>query len=266
MSRGAALAVKGSHLKELLLQDGPCEEKLEKIHALLGIPYERTGADGGTETGPFEPEPANAETERDASIARIVDGLQNTELRLANEILTAIEQSSLLSWDNESLEIKIRGEAVAHTNLGELIKKIVRLQTPILPYGLALFIYNLLEIKCPISVYRDGDSINLRKNLILIRKNYTDNDTAQTFGNLDDTSDTQSETEAVASESVQKSSAEPIIEQSSSNVEPKINKRKRGIDLEDQPVEIGVTGGVRRSKRLKLKQPIEDGWAGLGKQ
>ena len=268
MSRAAALAVKGTHLKEVLLQDSHCEEKLEKIHALLGLPYERAGvAEGNPENEPAEnePEPESAQSKRDTSIARIVDGFQNTELRLANAILTAIEQSSLLSWENESLEIKIRGEAVAHTNLAELIKKIVHMQTPVLPYGLALFIHNLNEIKCPNYVYRDGDSINLRKNLILIRQNYRNNDIVAD-GNLNETGLAEGGTETEGVENEQNSTAEPILEQSPINAEPRINKnkkRKLGLSSEDQPVESGDAGNVRRSKRLKLKQSIQDGWAEL---
>ncbi len=287
----AQKAFKGNHLRELLLKDGSCEEKLEKIHEYMGIPYQPTtsnveqGVDN--EATPNEAalkeidsnetnetnEAENVQSARDISITKIVSGLQGVELRLANLLLTAIEQSSILSWDTESLELKIRGENVAHSNITSLIQKTVRLKHPTLPYGLALFIFHLLEIKCPIRFIKDADCLNIRKNLILIKENIAANESVAHEGSEAEAATAESEIEAQNTGNVIEVQNEPsrgdvenIIEPA---VETKQSKRKRKSELETENIgsieSDGNEQNLRRSKRLRLKPGIEYGWNSLSK-
>ena len=255
----ASSHIKANYLKALLTKEGEsCDEKLEKIFGIVGLPYEKPQSDG--ETGEYN----STETlsAREVSIAKIVEGLSGNELKLANHILNQIEISAILGWDYESLEIKVKEESIPHSNIKLLIEKIVKLQSPILPTSFALFIYYLLEIKCSQNVFRDADALEIRRNFMTIKKNNAKNhvepelvDNLQTEGEDVDKSDS-----AILAENNSDENGIKI---------PENRKRKRTSELAEtaetanstETVDFGdPPEGTRRSKRLRLKNEIAQNW------
>ena len=271
LSSMASSHIKADYLKALLSKEGEsCDEKLEKIHSIVGLPYDKPQPN--EEVGESDlPVTISA---REASIAKIVEGLSGNELKLANHILHQIELSAILGWDYDSLEIKVKEELIPHSNIKLLIGKIVKLQSPLLPTSFALFIYYLLEIKCSQNVFRDADALEIRKNFILLKKNSTNTDVepeiiekSQSEGEVvdelnsvvpDDSPDT---TEDQSDE----------VTENSTKITPEKKKKNRKRTFES--AELAETANladtvdfsdppesIRRSKRLRLKNNIAENW------
>ena len=151
--------IKAPVLKEILQEDKPCEEKLNKLKDLVGIPSEVPSSETNSET-------TDART---ISKEKIVANLSPSGRKLANKILDYIAASDFISWNTESLELILDGNDVEYSNIETLIGKVVETLSPIQPVAFVLFIDALLKLKVPQSLFRDGDAINTRAQILLIK-------------------------------------------------------------------------------------------------
>ena len=257
------VALKSAHVRKILLTAEGCEDKLEKIHTLVGLPYEKsTGNDvpalDATQDGEAslgEELTVPIKSERDISVEKILEDLSGNPLKHAKYILGEIEKSLKISWNYTTLEITINNKLIPHSNIKVLIEKIVQVEDSTLPTALALFIYNLIEIKCSINVFKSADSLNIRENLLDIRKNVnsaplgTENDEQGILQNQeirDETLDVQNSGLPIET---QPAAEAPL------NEEKESRKRKRS-ETEEQD-----TDEPRRSSpRLALKRNLQLNW------
>ena len=130
--------IKHNTLKELVLKDVPCEEKLTEIRKLLGMPQvenedsskepvqEREGSGVGEVDGQQISRVEEVEVDdRKKSIDRILEGFKGKSIKLAQIILREIEKSASLRWNYDNLEIVIDSEPVLHSNIKLLLEKIL---------------------------------------------------------------------------------------------------------------------------------------------
>ena len=178
-------------MKNLVLKDVPCEEKLAEIRKLLGMPQiesedlnsesevsnsESTKQGEGTERAADGQELSRIEEEsevddRKKSIERILEGFKGKTIKLAQIILREIEKSASLRWNYDSLEIVIDSEPVLHSNIKLLLEKILEQRSPTFPLGLHKFINALIGIKLPQVYFRGSDAKNIREFLLNIQGN-----------------------------------------------------------------------------------------------
>ena len=297
--------LKGPVVKNLLLDnDVSCEEKLEKLSEMVGVPYQKPpsneNVDSNTnnlvtvttepdeeivnddlqqqqfeqnqhpidqqETEETTDNKENLVSDRDISVEKIVAGLTGRQLSHARSIIQSIEKSTQISWDYNTLEIIIRNEFVPHSNLKVLLEKIVQVEPKTLPVGLALFIYNLIEIQCSVSHFKSADSLNIRSNLLKIKKN-NNLFLSEKNNSYNETSLNNSENNSNVQTEEQQSSND-ILQPSDETVLPVRRKRKQSSVIEDEPPEIQeITTAdnenlpsLRRSKRLRLKEQVRSGW------
>ena len=147
--------IKAPVLKEILLEDKTCEEKLNQLKDLVGIPSE-------------VPVPQNTD-ERALSKEKILADLTPSGRKLANELLDYIEGSEFISWHTQTLELILDGKIIEFSNIQNLIKKVVQTLSPNQPIAFVLFIDALLKLKVPQKLFRDGDAVNTRAQLLTIR-------------------------------------------------------------------------------------------------
>ena len=176
--------IKHNTLKDLVLKDVPCEEKLSEIRKLLGMPQiENEGSSsnsveekGGEESEEVEGQISKLEEEievdeRQKSIDRILEGFSEKSAKLAKIILREIEKSASVRWNHDNLEIVIDGEPVLHSNIKLLLQKILEQRSPTFPLGLHNFIKALIQIKLPKLYFRGSDAKNIREFLLDIPQN-----------------------------------------------------------------------------------------------
>ena len=151
--------IKAPVLKEILQEDKPCEEKLNKLKDLVGIPSEVPASETNSES-------TDATT---LSKEKILANLSPSGRKLANKILDYIATSDFISWNADTLELILDGNAVEFSNIETLIGKVVETLSPIQPVAFVLFIDALLKLKVPQSLFRAGDAINTRAQILLIK-------------------------------------------------------------------------------------------------
>ena len=293
--------LKGPVVKNLLLNnDVSCEEKLEQLSEMVGIPYQKPQSneivdsnandlvtvsekDENIVTNDLQQQSEqndppidqlseeqtfsndkNPVSDRDISVEKILAGLTGRQLNHARSIIQDIEKSTQISWDYNTLEIIIRNEFVPHSNLKVLLEKIVQVEPKTLPVGLALFIYNLIEIQCSVTHFKSADSLNIRSNLLKIKKN---NNLLLSQQN-DGYNETLSTTENNNSENLENETANHILQPPHESVLPVNRKRKQSSVIEDDaPVIQDIANAdnenlpnLRRSKRLRIKDQVKSGW------
>ena len=222
--KGFSEYIKAPRIREILQrEDKDCEEKLASINLLLDNNGEKkSGGDQGESSGnglrAMEPSAvggnsSSEEVDRSSGNGRydnIVENLKGIDRKLAINLLEIIEQNKKLSWDSGNYEIIVNDEQIQFSDIRQLIKKIVMVAGMTLPVGITLFIEELIRLKVPLSLFRSGDSIQIRSNLLKILG----------IGN----EDTLNSEETVPKETV---------EDPSRDFKPKQGvKRKREIDLE----------------------------------
>ena len=198
--------IKQDAIRQIILQDGPCESKMGEIRELVGLPpaNDAAAATGtvnvnGNEVAAATAEPAAAAdtpavntaavaeaAPNDAEITmpqnaaetaglrkdsydRILDGLEGREINIGKNFLNVIEKIPEISWDSNSLELIINAKSIAHTNMNLLVNKIIHNSSPTIPFGLTTFVHSLLTYRVPVSYIRDADSRNIRQALLEIR-------------------------------------------------------------------------------------------------
>ena len=130
--------------------------------------------------------------------------------------------------------------------------------------GLALFIYNLIEIQCSVTHFKSADSLNIRSNLLKIKKNPNLLLSQQNDG----FNETLSTTENNNSENLENETANHILQPPHESVLPVNRKRKQSSVIEDDaPVIQDIANAdnenlpnLRRSKRLRIKDQVKSGW------
>ena len=173
--------IKANVLKALVQKEVPCEEKLDEIRGLLGLPplepdTEINGESSEeTKDQPVDEEPGNEVSvsdrqvelgEREKSINRILEGFQGKYKKFANQILLEIEKSGSLNWDYNTLELIIDSQTVLHSNLKLLLVKLLEQRSPTLPFGLHKFVSALIRIKLPKVYFKGSDVKNIRAFLV----------------------------------------------------------------------------------------------------
>ena len=147
--------IKAPVLKEILQEDKTCEEKLNQLKNLVGIPSEL-------------PVPQNTD-ERALSKEKIIAELSISERKTANDLLDYIEGSEFISWHTQTLELILDGKKIEYTSIKNLIKKVVQTLSPSQPIAFVLFIDALVKLKVPLKLFRDGDAVNTRAQLLTIK-------------------------------------------------------------------------------------------------
>ena len=250
--------IKAPVLKQIILEEKPCEEKLNDIKELLGIPSEGTVSE------------ENAEPAADDSMIakeRVLANLTATEKKLGSQVLEYIQTSNFISWNPQTLQIILDGKEIEYSNIEKLIKKLVQTASPVLPIAFVLFIEALVKLKLPLNLFRDGDAVNTRAQLLLMKENTSESEV------VNETHETNSQPEQVAesanenkNENVEKSLKRKRVQNEvdsadeGENYTARSKKRKVALSYSKTP-----TDSLNRKQRSpKLKQAIIDaGWKNL---
>ena len=108
--------IKQESLRNIVLQESDCDTKLNQIRDLVGLPP-MTSEEKESEQQEISEPVVDLKAE---SIKKILDGLEGKDLNLAKNLLVELEKAGL-DWDTQSLELKVDGQTVAHSNLSLLI-------------------------------------------------------------------------------------------------------------------------------------------------
>ena len=217
--------IKAPVLKEILLEDKTCEEKLNRLKDLVGIPSEVPVPENNLQNT----------DERALSKEKILANLSVSGRKLANQLFDYIQASDFISWNPETFELVLDGKDIEYSNIENLIRKVVQTLSPIQPIAFVLFIDALLKLKVPQTLFRDGDAINTRAQLLLIKNSLAETETVS------------------APEEVPQQSATPIeesVNDTETNENNTVETRKRtrdDIESEDKGERF-----IERGKRKKV--------------
>ena len=241
--------IKQESLRNIVLQDVECENKISQIRDLIGLPplieTQKESEGGESEKGALDL--------RSDSIERILEGIEGKELKIARNLIDDLEKANV-KWDQNSLALIIDGKEIEHSNLSLIVKKVVHSSSPVLPLGLISFIDTFIEKKIPISYLRDSDSLNIREALLKIRKGESG------IGKLDEEPGT----------SVKRPLQEEPVNSLKRPREEESDSEEKEEDLFGKNESIGGNKsevvGVRRSGRKRLKPELYNaGWSEVGK-
>ena len=222
--KGYSEYIKAPRIREIIQRDDKdCEEKLANIFALLDNNGEKKnngeqGENSGSGLRVMEPNvlgaSSSAGVEQESTSGKydkIIDKLSGTDRKMALNLLELIDQYANLSWDPGNFEIIVNNEQIQFSDLRQLVKKVVMTAGTTLPVGITLFIEELIKMNVPISLFRSGDSMQIRGNLLKINR----------FGNEESSNNENS----VPEESNKTTSSEE-------NAPKQVGKRKREIEVE----------------------------------
>ena len=233
--------IKQESLKNIVLEDLDCEEKLNKIKELLGLPISEINEanEETNETSAVVDEQANSRIE---SRSRILQGLKGKELKLAQQLLTEIEKSTFLDWNDDTLELSVDGEYVAHSNIHLLTTKLVHDSSPQIPLGFVTYIDGLLRLKIPLSYFRDSDAIQTREALIKIKSD-------------------KSLVEADRGNLKRQRSLSETEEGNIENKKQRVEEEEIDSNVSDLNLTAPTAGDTqRRSPRLQMKKKLNSTW------
>lgn len=265
--------IKANHLKRLIQKDAPCSEILNSIERLLGLPEsnkeesqtnetdepqqslsEDNNANSEIDSGSTESEPADEKNLREESVTKILDGLVGRERKLAESLLSRVEESERLNFDLKTHEIIIDSERLPHSDIRALILKCIRVRAPEIPVYLLEFISVLVDSKCPLNLFQDSDVINIRRGVIKLKKQ---KEVETNFEKEEDppVNSEESNKRAREVEEEEEKEEENLHPSKVQRLEEKRGqKRKFVADGEEEVVP------VKRSSRLQLKQGLRDKW------
>ena len=265
--------IKHNTLKELVLKDVPCEEKLTEIRKLLGMPQvenedssresvqETDGSGVGEVNGQQISRVEEEEVDdRKKSIDRIVEGLKGKNIKLAQIILREIEKSASLRWNYDSLEIVIDSEPVLHSNIKLLLEKLLEQRSPTFPLGLHKFINALISIKLPQIYFRGSDAKNIREFLLGIegKKVVTDVKEPENSRKREREVESEEESQENSVKRIRSDSGGEETEAKALNSESgeskKGVKRSRSDSLGEDDAEEGETGEEEVNPAPKVKK------------
>ena len=227
--------IKAPVLKEILLEDKTCEEKLNRLKDLVGIPSEVPVPENNLQNT----------DERALSKEKILADLTASSRKLANELLDYIQASDFISWNPQTFELVLDGKDIEYSNIENLIKKVVQTLSPNQPIAFVLFIDALLKLKVPQNLFRDGDAVNTRAQLLTIKNSLSEAETVS------------------APEEVSKRLATPvegIVDDTEPNNSNTVETRKRtrdNIESEDEGEEFIQCGKRKKVELTDANQPVE---------
>ena len=169
--------VKVPQLKDILEGSDECEQKLERIKSLMdGSKKEEGDAErggsglklvqpslGGTLGGDEQVKESGGDR-----YEKVLEKLSGVDRKTALSILESIDRDPNISWNKENFELILNGENIQFSDIRLLVKKIVTTSGLSLPVSLTLFIEYLIKIKLPKNLFRSGDSLQIRDNLLRI--------------------------------------------------------------------------------------------------
>ena len=274
--------IKQDILKDIVLKETECDEKLAEIRTLLGLPQSEnvSGSEGG---GVVTEETAVAAQDlRSESISRILEGFKGREAQLAKQLLIEIEKSSVIDWDDATLELILNNNKnYPSSNIRLLIEKLLYTSSPTLPNSFVSWIDALCSIKLPITYFRDSDSLNVRDAVLKIRQEESvvpEGNEAVVAGRKRDR-EPEDETELEEtfvkrprlSEEEKNSRKRSRVEEDESELATETVAKKSKISEENSESEINLTEpdpqqtGPRRSKRVQLKKKLGSTWRAFDK-
>ena len=171
--------IKASYLKSLVQADTPCEEKIQNIERLLGLPVSDSVEVGvtGDENSKSEADVINNNANQEAVLdkrskahEKILEGLSGKSEKLARGLLQRIESMDNLNYDYNNLEISINSEVKRYSSIRSLIHRTVQVASPNLPLHFTEFINALLMNKTAIHFLINSDALNIRQGLIQIHE------------------------------------------------------------------------------------------------
>ena len=236
--------IKQESLRNIVLQESDCDTKLNQIRDLVGLPP-ISEEEKESEAQAVEENVNTVVDLKAESINRILEGLDGKELNLARNLLVDLEKAGL-DWDPQSLELKVNGNPIEHSNLSLLVKKLVRASSPTLPIALVSFIDQIIKFKIPLTYIRDSDSQNIREALLKIKSNSTDNKVVSQGAEIGEEVGTLGSDEQEGGQGVD---AEEDISLNSKNL-----KRKR--DPESETEDLFGGDSVVEPKKRKVKKPF----------
>lgn len=255
--------VKVPQLKDILEGKAECEEKLERIKSLMdGSKKEEGEKDGGglrlvEPTSGGEANAGGEESEGGDRYVKLLENLSGVARKAALSIVESIERDPNISWNNDNFELTLNGENIQFSDIRLLVKKLVTTSGLSLPVSLTLFIDYLIKMKLPKNLFRSGDSLQIRENLLRIAGSNSEvggengKESSETGNGEENTVVNNSESE-------------------NANVAGTVTKRKR-IDSDDEESQVKRLkvseidlDKVRRSPRLSKR--IEEVWNGRRKK
>ena len=168
--------IKSSYLKSLVQADTSCQQKINDIEKLLGLPL--SDSVDSQETIKNEVDVIGDNTNEDVILdkrlkahERILEGLSGKSEKIAKALLQRIESvDNNLSYDYNNLEISINSEVKRYSSIRSLIHRTVQAASPNLPLHFTEFINALLMSKTPVSLLINSDALNIRQALLQIYK------------------------------------------------------------------------------------------------
>lgn len=265
--------IKQDALRAIINQDGPCESRMNEIRQLVGLPpVDANTGDGSNEASAADMDaPGQSDSQQgeiapgqvdsgvsgvgdggegsllNDSISRLTENLTGRDLVLAKNLITELMKTKDISWDQNSLEMKINGKNVSFSNMNLLISKVVGNSSITIPLGLVTLVFHMLLNRIPLSYQRDGDTRMIRNALINITKAGTDI------------------TQPVVNEDNRGKRAREDDEEEEISEEQLSKKARTETQQEAGNLDTGNTQDrtLRRSTRRKLKPELYDSWRQL---
>ena len=246
--------IKQESLKNIILTDKDCLEKLSEIKELLGLPQSEETDIGVDEGREGSGDSTTVIDPRVESRSRILDGLKGKEAKLGRQLLIEIEKSGFIDWNDASLELIIDNETLPHTNIRLLTTKLIHENSPQVPTGFVSYIEALLRLKLPISFFRDSDSLETRDALIRINDRRQDVAGGPVVNNVERPPENRKRLRS-------DSETEEAVDELSTPKRARLNDGdKESLEAIDVSGADPENDGRRRSKRLKMKNKISSSW------
>ena len=288
--------IKQDSIRNIILQDGPCKDKLSELRTMVGLPPAvvdgaNKGVDGEGPSGVVSQDATNENpgtSLHDDSINRILEGLSGRELTMGKNLLIEIEKTPGLSWDQNTLEMILDDKTISFSNMNLLVNKVIQSTSNTIPLGLVTFLNALILNKIPMSYIRDGDSKNIRQALIEIKGQKLDEiapvvpptpNVQQGEENVEEVGETSNSVPLNEEHGGTKRSREDFEENDlEDNIsEEQFSKKQKvevGENVEQQEGTLAKKGRkkktivdpstLRRSARSRLKKELQPSWRGLG--
>ena len=287
--------IKSSYLKSLVQADTSCEQKIQSIEKLLGLPVSESVESGVTgndnELSQNEADAIADNANQDAVLdkrlkahERILEGLSGKSEKLAKGLLQRIESLENISYDYNNLEISINSEVKKYSSIRSLIHRTVQVASPNLPLHFTEFINALLMSKTLISFFVNSDALNIRQGLIRIHKaknvalggnsevspsddtsvvQTNENDVNQEVQRNENESDNEvikeGETESGGNESEENLNGIRKRKRDEENDdEVRDGKRKKSVTF-DVSTDVGVSGKGKRKREEKEDEEVKVG-------
>ena len=292
--------VKSTVLKRIIQKDAPCNDKLQELSNLLGLPAPtpsvedavvrpdadvvRDDADAVSGESSGDNVPAVEISERQKSYDRILSDLNGQEKKNAKNILLRIESAPNISWDYKTDVISINSEPQLHSNVKDLVTKSVVASSRLLPISFIRYVSSLIDLSLPVQYLTNLDTLHVRKELLAIRKaqlkaseaSASEGDVGESLEPSENSGVTEEESENVTtpkSEEIDGSNGAEAVTSRKRSREEALESGDDDQETDERPVKLPKvirkrkdkvpTEGTRRSSRLQLKPEIQRDWSSL---